>query len=374
MRRILSALVLASLCAVFGTACGSGSGPASPSVPSADFGAQFDSLWSTFDREYSYFDHKHIDWNALRTTYRPRAIAAADQTGFIGVIREMLGQLHDLHVVLRDPGGTTIPTYTPQEFVNWNRTVWQQYIARASWTQGQTNWGYGRFDGVPYFAIGAWGTDSIRTADFDAALEGVRSAPLLILDVRMNPGGNDQLAFEIAGRFAPSAVAAGFVRFRNGPSHGDFGPPIPRTLNPRGPWQYTGTVLLLVGRLCASSNETFIDAMRQLPHVTVAGDRTAGASANPGTFPLANGWSYTVSRWIDYTADSQILEDAGISPDIVVPASAADFAQGRDPVLDWALDRAKGASSQRSVSLMSSPMTPAKIPFALNFVTPMSVR
>jgi carboxyl-terminal processing protease len=373
MRRI-TLVLLTSLCAVAVTACGSGGGPASPSVPSADFGAQFDSLWSTFDREYSYFDYKHIDWNALRTTYRPRAVAAADQTAFIGVVREMLGQLHDLHVVLRDSAGATIPTYTPQDFVNWNRTVWQQYIARASWTQGQTNWGYGTFDSVPYFAIGAWGAESIRSADFDTALERFRGAPALILDVRMNPGGSDQLAFEIAGRFAPSSVAAGSVRFRNGPSHGDFGPIIPRTLNPRGSWQFTGTVLLLVGRLCASSNETFIDGMRQLAHVTVAGDRTAGASGNPGTFPLANGWSYTVSRWIDYTTENQVLEDVGISPDILIAASASDFAQGRDPVLDWALDRVKGVPSQRSVSLTSSPMTAPKDPVALSFVTPISVR
>ena len=39
----------------------------------------------------------------------------------------------------------------------------------------------------------------------------------LILDVRMNGGGNDQLAFDVAGRFAPSPVNTGYVRFRSGP-------------------------------------------------------------------------------------------------------------------------------------------------------------
>ena len=77
-------------------------------------------------------------------------------------------------------------------------------------------------------------------------------------------------------------------------------------------------MLLLIGRRCASSNESFIAAMRQLPNVTLVGDRTAGASANPGTFPLANGWTYTVSRWIEYTADGQVIEDVGISPRVFV--------------------------------------------------------
>ena len=112
---------------------------------------------------------------------------------------------------------------------------------------------------------------------------------------------------------------------------------MPRVLNPRGPWQYTGSVLLLIGQRCASSNESFIAAMRELPNVTLAGDRTAGATANPGTFALAGGWTYTVSRWVEYTADNQVIEDIGISPRVAVPASAGDFAQGRDPVLDWAL-------------------------------------
>ncbi len=291
LRRETLILALLSLAAFTWSACSSSRSPTAPSAPPADFAAQFDSLWSTFDREYSYFRHKQIDWEALRTTFRPRAIAAADQMGFIDVIREMLGNLHDLHVVLRDPAGAVIATYDPQPFVNWDRSVWLQYISRANWTQGQSDWGYGVLDGMPYMAIGGWNVTSIRAADFDAALERFRNAPLLILDVRMNAGGNDQLAFEIAARFAHSSVTTGYVRFRSGPSHADFGPAMPRVLSPRGAWQFNGNVRLLIGRRCASSNESFIAAMRQLPHVTLAGDRTAGSTANPGTFPLASGWS-----------------------------------------------------------------------------------
>jgi len=332
-----------SLCVIVAAAsilagCGSGS-PTAP-TPAADFGSQFDSLWSTFDREYSYFEHKHIDWNAMRTTYSPRALAAADQNAFIDVIREMLANLHDLHVVIRDPGGRSIPTYDPQTFTNWDRAVFDQYRARANWTQGQIDWGHGVLDGVPYIVIGAWGSTSIRSADFDAAFERYRTAPAIILDVRPNPGGNDALAFEIAGRFTPSTISIGYVKFRNGPAHSDFTSPQTRTESPRGAWQYNGRVFLLIGRRCASSNESFIAAMDRLPNVTLVGDRTAGATANPGTYNLANGWTYTVSRWIEYTADNLVIEDNGIAPDVFVAASAADFAAGRDPVIDWAVSPA----------------------------------
>jgi hypothetical protein len=325
--------------------CGGSSSPSGPSPPSSDFASQFDSLWTTFDRQYSYFDYKHIDWNALRERFRPMAIAAGDQASFIGVVREMLAALHDQHVVIRNAAGGVTPTYDPGYFVNWDRTVWLQYLARGTWTPGRGDWGHGTLNSTAYIVIGAWNGTNFSASDFDATLENYRNAPRLILDVRMNGGGDDQIAFQVAGRFATSSVTTGYVKTRTGPGHSDFGPLTTRTLSPRGSWQYTRPVLVLIGRRCLSSNESFISAMRQLPNVTLVGDQTGGGSANPETFPLAGGWSYTVSRWIEYTADMEVIEDVGIAPQVFVPASAADFAQGRDPVLDWALSSSQSAAS-----------------------------
>lgn len=326
--------------------CGGNGAPTSPTpvAPSADLAEQFDSLWRTFDRQYSYFQYKNIDWNALREQYRPRALAASDQQGLASVIREMLGTLHDLHVVIRTPSGGTIATYSPQRFVNWDRAVWQQYLARGSWTQAQADFGYGRLNGVAYVAIGRWSSSGISISAFDDAMETMRNASALIIDVRMNPGGDDSLAYQVAGRFTTRSVRTGSYKFRNGPSHSDFDAPTIRTLSPRGSWQFTKPVFLLIGKACVSSNESFIEAMRQLPHVTLVGDQTGGASANPGTFPLFGGWTYTVSRWIEYTADGQVIEDVGIAPHVFIPASATDFVAGRDPVLDWALGHAPAAA------------------------------
>ena len=146
--------------------------------------------------------------------------------------------------------------------------------------------------------------------------------------MRMNGGGSDQLAFDIAGRFARGLVNTGYARFRSGPSHADFGPPIPRLVQPRGAWLYTGAVLLLIGRRCASSNESFIAAMQQLPNVTLVGDCTAILPGNPGTFPLANGWTYSVPAGFEYTVDGQVIEDVGLSPGVFVTATAGRFRAG----------------------------------------------
>ena len=181
-RRQLQCIALLLLVLLASLACGGS--PTAP-TPAGDFASQFDSLWSTFDREYSYFEHKRIDWNALRSTYRPRALAAGDQSAFIAVIVEMLSNLHDLHVVVRDPANRTMPTYNPQTFMNWDRAVFDQYRARANWTQGQIDWGHGVLDGVPYIVIGGWGSSAIQAAEFDAAFERYRNAPAIKEGARM---------------------------------------------------------------------------------------------------------------------------------------------------------------------------------------------
>ena len=333
-RRRLGWLVSAALA---GATLGCGSNP--PSAPSGagvtDFAGQFNLLWTTFDQNYSYFVYKAIDWNAIRAEFQPRAAAATSQAQFNSMALEMLGRLHDQHVLINGPG-TTLRTYVPPYFINWDEGVWRQYLARGNSTArgGVVS---AVMNGVAYMAVTSWNPTFVGTNDLDAALDAFLDRPALIVDVRMNGGGNDQIAFQFAGRFATATTTSGFVQTRNGPSHGDFTPLQPRMFLPRGV-PYTGSVVLLVGRLCLSSNESFVAAMRQLPNVTVVGDTTGGASANPQTFPLTAGWTFTVSRWIEYLVDGQGIEDHGIAPSVFVPVSGADFQSGRDPVIDWALE------------------------------------
>jgi hypothetical protein len=317
-------------------ACGSKS-PAGPSIAANDFHGQFSELWSTFDRVYSYFDHKKIDWNALKTEFEPRAAAAASSDQLVAVLQPMLARLHDQHVVLTGPINT-VRTYVPTDFVNWDSGVWQQYMARGNATaKGAARSAV--IDGVAYISVGSWGPTQVSVADLDAMVDAFRDRPALIIDVRMNGGGDDSLALQFAGRFATSVTTLGYFQVRNGPGHSDFTPLQARTFSPRGSFQFTRPIVLLVGRGCASSNESFVAAMRELPNVTVAGDRTAGSTGNPQTFTLGGAWSYSVSRWIEYTANLQAIEDQGIAPAVAVPASASDFFAGRDPVLDWAIAR-----------------------------------
>jgi hypothetical protein len=351
--RVMSRWAAAALVVLAGCSAPTSPGDQRDPRPGA---AAYDQFWQDFDRTYSYFEYKHIDWTAGRDEFRERAATAGNDSELVDVLLAAVTPLRDGHVWFRRPDGSTRPSYTPARQPNWDRDVWLGQLAHLGWRQGTTNWGWGRVGDVAYLAIGAWNTAQVKIDDVDAALEQLRDTEALVLDVRMNAGGNDALALQVAGRFASSSVRFGAVRFRNGPDHSDFGEWFDRTVSPRGAWQYDKPVYLLVGAGCFSSNETFIAAMRELPHVTVAGDTTGGSSGNPKEFALVvagrdTHWKYSVPRWVEVLADGTVIEWNGIGPDVVVPFDSASVDAGRDPVLEWAF-------AQAGVALASSYLVP----------------
>ncbi|MEX0692564.1 MAG: S41 family peptidase [Gemmatimonadales bacterium] len=301
-----------------------------------DFSRGFDRFWETLDRTYPYFGVKGVDWDALRAEFRPQVAAVQDATELVALLAKLAAPLRDVHVFFTSPTGRHVPTYTPVAFVNWDLDVWRASLAGAGWTQVAPNLGYARIAGVPYILMAAWNRDQFTAAQVDGILERFRAAPGLILDVRPNGGGSDELALDVAGRFTASSVVVESYQFRDGRNHDDFGNPVLRTLRPRGPWTFAGRVVVLSGRGVYSSNETFIAAMRELPNVTIMGDTTGGATGNPGRHDLLEGWRFSTSRWLARTADGIVIEGQGIPPDVHVPATPEDRVARRDPVLDRA--------------------------------------
>ena len=332
MLRVLRHSAFITIATIAAAACGD-----NPVAPGERYGDAFSRMWEAFDAQYPSFGLKGVDWASIRAQYAGPAAGAASTSAFIDVVKTALAPLRDGHAYLLSPGGQSIPTFTSSRFVNWDQTVWLQYAAQGGWIQAKPNLGWAEFAGVAYIAIGGWNSAQFSAADVDQILERFRGRSHLIIDVRPNPGGDDQLARDVAARFTPVPVTGEYLQFRNGPRHDDLTPETPRTIQPRGTWQFTGTVHVLAGRRSASSNETFVAFMREMPHVAVVGDTTAGSSGNPQFVDLVDGWRVGVPRWIVRTADRKVVEGAGIAPDLYVPLVAADFEAGRDPVLDYSV-------------------------------------
>jgi hypothetical protein len=338
--------IIAAGCVLLLDACADGSVsvnvPATPPIPplsSTAALAQFDLLWTTFDRHYAYFIHKGIDWDALRDQYRPRAEEARSQAALNAVLVEMLGKLRDSHVALFRADGTRLATHQPNAFVNWDAAVAQQYAARLNAVHITPDLAYAKVNGGAYVSVTTWQAGRFTDADIEKLLDAVRDSTALILDLRMNTGGEEMLAGSLAGRLTAVTRIGDYVQLRNGPGRGDFTPLEARNVSPLGSWQYTRPILLLTGRRTGSTSESLAGFLRTLPNVITVGDTTAGSSGLPRAFALADGWSFTVSTRIEYTPERVVIEDNGIAPAVFVPAAQADFVAGMDPVLDYALAR-----------------------------------
>ena len=297
----------------------------------------FNSFYETFDRYYSYFEYKNINWEEEKERCKADIINVHTNSELIDLLLDMVEPLRDVHVWF-STDNSFIRSYSPDKLRNWDKIVWEEYVISNNWQPQESNWGYATFDETPYFFFGTWNSDRIKVYDFDAALEKFKESDTIVIDVRANGGGNDELALDIAARFTSQTRTVTYYKFRDGPLHSDFTELFERKISPRGTWQFTNPVYVLIGSGCFSSNETFISAMRELPHVTLIGDTTGGSSGNPKLFNLGNGWEYSVPRWINYTADMQVIEWNGIAPDIYIETTEEDFLDGRDPVLDFVMN------------------------------------
>ena len=174
--------------------------------------------------------------------------------------------------------------------------------------------------------------------EFDDALEQLRATKAIIIDMRGNGGGDDAVAGRCAGRFFKSAVAFPSFQMRMVTLGVPwFAPRMGRSVGPRGLWQYTGPVVLLVDEFVVSSAEHFAAGMHDSGRATTIGHTTAGSSGNP--VPLeVSGFKFQVSRWREYRADGSLIEGHGVPADVVIGPTVADLANGVDRVLAAAIE------------------------------------
>ncbi len=351
--RIAAGLAVAC-CASLGVACVE---PLAGPKAATDRASLFDDMWQQVDLHYSFFELKHIDWNSIGARYRPLALAATSDTALSNVLGRMLAELKDVHVSLTSSaGGGTFryisSTDTASAFFS-AQLVSERYLPNAQSTAGH-HVRYGMpaqtvgYVFIPSFDGTGWANE------LDEALRALPHATSLVVDVRNNLGGTYSLASALAGRFADRKRTFGYIRRRNGPAHDDFTDYLPETVQPSGPAQFHGPVYVLSNRRNFSSAEDFVLAMRALPNVTVVGERTAGASGGPIVRELANGWTYQLSEWIEYTPRRETFEGLGLAPDSLVQATLADAAHKVDPILERALTIAANRARANMVALSDS--------------------
>lgn len=326
---VMAAIAAAALCG----ACGAIVGPDAPSTGAA----LFDRVWSDVDLHYSFFGVKQINWDSLRAEYRPEAVTAQSAEEISAILQDLLGELHDAHVLFNGyPVGIVAHVTGPDPTIPYGRytTFDAGFPSGVSYgTAGAT---------VGYLAIASFeGTNWL--ADVDSALGALAFAHAIIVDVRNNPGGFLENAIGVASRFADRTTTVALVRYRNGPGHSDFTPPIAQEVVPAGAHRFLGRVYLLTSRSTISAAELFVLSMQALGRTTVVGDTTAGQAGSPLARELQNGWTYQFPESIELTTAGAAFENIGLPPDLYVPNNTdLQHAQRVDVALARAIALASG--------------------------------
>lgn len=186
-------------------------------------------------------------------------------------------------------------------------------------------------------------------ADFVA-----NDVPAVIIDVRGNAGGADDLAAYVVGFFASERVVyEGITGYNSATRHHELEHTL--YIEPQTP-HYAGPVIVLVDGETRSSGEGIPMAIQRLPQ-----GRVVGVSGTHGSFGMANGLAqlpggylfvYPRGQSLDARGRIQLDSDrelrGGVVPDIRVPLTAqtvrAMYAEGRDVALELAVRTARGQS------------------------------
>jgi carboxyl-terminal processing protease len=173
--------------------------------------------------------------------------------------------------------------------------------------------------------------------EVDGLVDKARKHQALILDLRGNPGGAiETLKYLLGGTFEKE------VKIGNRAGRKELKPEVAKS---RGRSAFTGKIIVLVDSESASASEMFARIVQLEKRGSVIGDRSAGSVMEARHYThqvgvdvvLFFGSSITESDLI--MTDGKSLEHTGVTPDEVVLPSAADLANGRDPVLAYAAGR-----------------------------------
>ncbi len=134
-----------------------------------------------------------------------------------------------------------------------------------------------------------------------------------IIDVRLNGGGYDKIAFEITGRFVEKKRLGHYKKIRIRGTQ-DFTSLKSWYLKPKTKIQYTKSIIILTSDRSASVTEIFALARQELSYVTVIRNQTEGIFSDMFEFKLSNGWKASLSRQKYFSSKMVNYYGKGIEP------------------------------------------------------------
>lgn len=312
----------------------------------------YDAFWHLFDENYAFLELRGVDWNEIRATHSVGLNERTTDEELMLVLAESIEPLNDGHVFVFDG--------MSQGFMSGSLgDLWERWAAQyegepvtnpidprgdfaldmqihvaedildgkgKSAIHGLLNWGWLE-DGIGYLALSAFyhpfeeepSVQEIREMVDEAMLEvttDLANAAALVVDVRFNQGGSDDMGYAIVSWLTDEPV---LVSRKHAIYDGGWTPLRDVYVEPRGTVFFDKPVALLQSENTISAAETFAMAMNELPRVTSVGTRSYGVLSDTLVRVLPNGWVAALSNEIYEAPDGSIYEAVGVPVDVEVP-------------------------------------------------------
>jgi len=314
--------------------------------------AIFDYIWTEFDEHYGGFIPRNIDWDAIYATYQPKAVNASSEDELWKVITDMVDELDDQHVGIRNGAIGHASGKIGDELIaelgfdlaiiksnyldpNFNIITAGNQEEQVYGTIKNENIGYIYYPNFG-FGNGEW------FKEIDNILQTLKDTDGLVLDVRNNGGGNPLANRYAASRFMDDRQLAFKIQTKNGPGHNDFDEGFEYYTDKGGDFQYTKPISVLTNHSTVSAGEEFLLFLETQAHALIIGDSTSNAFSTQSTVRfLQNTWQFTFPTQLYSYPDGSSPEGIGIIPDIPLVNQIEDIAMGIDKVLEKGIDELK---------------------------------
>lgn len=217
---------------------------------------------------------------------------------------------------------------------------------------------------VPILTVNSFNEDSLLPA-LDRLLSQVRDAPALVLDIRGNGGGRDDVVRQVLDRFldAPALGPAwrtrvynaaysawghlaqtndGLAQYRPYAQRDAWLTAAPDTFTPTAREKYAGRVLVLIGDRTQSAAENFLVYLHGQARFTLLGRPTMGTTGQPLFLDLPGGGKAWIVTKRNTYPDGRTYVGTGVLPDVPVEPTPDDLRAGRDRALERAVQLARG--------------------------------
>lgn len=302
-------------------------------------------LWETLDKHYSFFDLKlppDSSWRDMYYKHLPGIRQGMSSDSLFLIMTQLMAELKDGHVNLITPFDygrywewhTAYPRNFSSALVE--RYLGDKYRIAGGLRYCMIEYNNHTPDSIGYLRFSSFAS-ALSPSNLTASLSRLSKCRALIIDIRDNGGGSVATSDLFARHFMQAPRIVGTTRHKVGPDHNAFSPLTEISLTPMpSGLLWLRPVVLLTNRGVYSAANDFTLRMKGLPFVTVMGDVTGGGGGLPMSSELPNGWAIRFSSTQTFDMQGRNIE-LGIEPDYRLELDEQRRAQGFDSMIEDAI-------------------------------------